>query len=155
MLRTSTKNFLSNPQSENINLMVCSGNICRSPQAEYILKEKLSQDRFGADSTGTEGYHPSHSPDQRGIDIRHQKARKFYPDDFGLFDKIFVMDHSNLGKVKKMALTLDHKKKVTLLLENDDVPDPYYGNEDGFKNVFELIDKTCHKLSDEQQKLQS
>ena len=140
--------------------MVCLGNICRSPLAEGILTKKLPQDRFRVDSAGTAGYHIGHSPDQRsievaahnGIDIRHQKARKFNPDDFDRFDKIFVMDRSNLANVRKMALTSDHKKKVALLLENDEVPDPYYGNEDGFKKVFELIDEACDQLSDELQK---
>ena len=140
--------------------MVCLGNICRSPLAEGILKKKLPQDRFNVDSTGTAGYHIGHSPDQRsievaahnGIDIRNKKARKFNPDDFDRFDKIFVMDRSNLANVRKMALTSDHQKKVALLLENDEVPDPYYGNEDGFKKVFELIDEACDQLSDELQK---
>ena len=140
--------------------MVCLGNICRSPLAEGILKKKLPQDRFKVDSTGTAGYHIGHSPDQRsievaahnGIDIRNQKARKFNPDDFDRFDKIFVMDRINLANVRKMALTSDHQKKVALLLENDEVPDPYYGNEDGFKKVFELIDEACDQLSDELQK---
>jgi protein-tyrosine phosphatase len=143
--------------------MVCLGNICRSPLAEGILKNKLPQDRFRVDSAGTAGYHIGHSPDLRsievaahnGIDIRHQKARKFTPDDFDRFDKIFVMDRSNLANIRKMALTSDHQKKVALLLENDEVPDPYYGNEDGFKKVFELIDQACDKLSNELQKPQS
>jgi protein-tyrosine phosphatase len=143
--------------------MVCLGNICRSPLAEGILKNKLPQDRFKVDSAGTAGYHIGHLPDLRsiqvaalnGIDIRHQKARKFNLDDFDRFDKIFVMDHSNLAYVRKMALTLDHQKKVALLLENDEVPDPYYGNEDDFKKVFELIDEGCDQLSEELQKPQS
>lgn len=135
--------------------MVCLGNICRSPLAEGILKKKLPQDRFRVDSAGTEGYHIGHSPDQRsievaahnGIDIRHLKARKFIIDDFDRFDKIIVMDRSNLANVRKMALNSDHQIKVALLLENDEVPDPYYGNEDGFKKVFKLIDEACEQLS--------
>lgn len=103
-----------------------------------------------------------HLPDQRGIevavnnsiDIRNQKARKFYPDDFDVFDKIFVTDLSNLAKVRKMALTSDHKNKVAMLPENDEVTDLNYGNEHGFKKVFELIDKACDQLSDEHQKPQ-
>ena len=142
--------------------MVCLGNICRSPLAEGILKKKLPQDRFKVDSAGTAGYHIGHSPDQRsievaahnGIDIRHQKARKFYPDDFDLFDEIFVMDLTNLAKVRKMALTSDHKNKVAMLPENDEVTDLNYGNEHGFKKGFELIDKACDQLSDELQKPQ-
>ena len=103
-----------------------------------------------------------HLPDQRGIevavnnsiDIRNQKARKFYPDDFDVFDKIFVIDLSNLAKVRKMAFTSDHKNKVAMLPENDEVTDLNYGNEHGFKKVFELIDKACDQLSDEHQKPQ-
>ena len=143
--------------------MVCLGNICRSPMAEGILKNKLPQDRFWIDSAGTAGYHIGHSPDlisievaaHNGIDIRNQKARKFTLDDFDRFDKIFVMDRSNLAKIRKIALTPDHQKKVALLLENDEVPDPYYGNEDGFKKVFELIDQACDQLSNELHKPQS
>ena len=134
-------------------LLLCLGNICISPLAEGILKKKLLQDRYRVDSAGTTGYHIGHLPD-RGIDIRHQKARKFYPDDFDLFDKIFVMDLTNLAKVRKMALTSNHKNKVAMLPENDEVTDLNYGNEHGFKKVFELIDKACDQLSDELQKPQ-
>ena len=103
-----------------------------------------------------------HLPGQRGIevavnysiDIRNQKARKFYPDDFDVFDKIFVTDLSNLAKVRKMAFTSDHKNKVAMLPENDEVTDLNYGNKHGFKKVFELIDKACDQLSDELQKPQ-
>ena len=141
--------------------MVCLGNICRSPLAEGILQSKLPNDRFGVDSAGTAGYHIGRAPDRRsievaaqnGIDISHQKARKFSQDDFDRFDKIFVMDHSNLMTVKQMALTPDDLNKVTLLLGEDQVPDPYYGNEDGFKAVFELIDQACVQLSEELQKM--
>ena len=143
-------------------LLLCLGNICILPLAEGILKKKLLKDRYRVDSAGTNGYHIGHLPDQRGIevavnngiDIRHQKARKFYPDDFDLFDKIFFMDLSNLAKVRKMALTSDHKNKVALLPENDEVTNLNYGNEHGFKKVFELIDKACDQLNDELQKPQ-
>ena len=143
-------------------LLLCLGNICISTLAEGILKKKLLQDRYRVDSAGTTGYHISHLPGQRGIevavnygiDIRNQKARKFYPDDFDVFDKIFVMDLSSLAKVRKMALTSDHKNKVAMLPENDEVTDLNYGNEHGFKKVFELIDKACDQLSDELKKPQ-
>ena len=125
-------------------------------------KRKILQDLYRVDSAGSTGYHIGHLPYQRGIeqainngiDIRHQKARKFYPDDFDLFDKIFVMDLTNLAKVRKMALTSDHKNKVAMLPENDEVTYLNYGNEHGFKKVFELIDKVCDQLSDELQKPQ-
>ncbi len=143
--------------------MVCLGNICRSPLAEGILKSKLPNDRFKVDSAGTAAYHIGNSPDKRsiavatqnGIDISHQKARKFSQDDFDHFDKIFVMDHSNLDKIMQMALTPDDLNKVALLLGENEVPDPYYGNENGFKKVFDLIDRACDQLSEELQKMQS
>jgi protein-tyrosine phosphatase len=115
------------------------------------------------DSAGTAAYHIGNPPDKRsiavaaqnGIDISHQKARKFSQDDFDHFDKIFVMDHSNLDNIMQMALTPDDLNKVALLLGEDEVPDPYYGNENGFKKVFDLIDRACDQLSEELQKMQS
>ena len=94
--------------------MVCLGNICRSPLAEGILKSKLPHDHFKVDSAGTAAYHIGNPPDKRsiavaaqnGIDISHQKARKFSQDDFDHFDKIFVMDHSNLDNIMQMALAI-------------------------------------------------
>lgn len=143
--------------------MVCLGNICRSPLAEGILKSKLPLDRFRIDSAGTAAYHIGNSPDIRsiavaaenGIDISHQKARKFLQDDFDRFDKIFVMDRSNLDNIMQMALTPDDLNKVALLLGEEEVPDPYYENENGFKKVFDLIDRACDQLSEELQKMQS
>ncbi len=87
--------------------MVCLGNICRSPLAEGILKNKLPKNNFRVDSAGTSGYHIGRAPDirsieiaaQNGIDISNQKARKFTPDDFDQFDKIFAMDCSNLNHI--------------------------------------------------------
>ena len=143
--------------------MVCLGNICRSPLAEGILKSKLPNDRFRLDSAGTAGYHIGNSPDKRsiavaaqnGIDISDQKARKFLRNDFDCFDKIFVMDHGNLDKIRQMTLTPDNLNKVALLLGEDEVPDPYYGNENCFMKVFVLIDRACNKLSEELQKIES
>ena len=137
--------------------MVCLGNICRSPLAEGILKSKLPQDRFSVESAGTAGYHIGRAPDSRsievaaenGIDISSQKARKFSPDDFDRFDKIFVMDRSNLHNVKQMALTPEDQNKVTLLLENIEVPDPYYGGASGFEKVLDLLADGCSSLLDE------
>ena len=143
--------------------MVCLGNICRSPLAEGILKSKLPNDRFKVDSAGTAAYHIGNSPDKRsievaaqnGIDISDQKARKFLQDDFNCFDKIFVMDRGNLDNIRQMALTPDDFNKVALLLGENEVPDPYYGNENGFKKVFDLIDRACDQLSEELQKMRS
>tara|TARA_A200000159_G_C7237547_1_gene303042 strand:- start:239 stop:664 length:426 start_codon:yes stop_codon:yes gene_type:complete len=141
--------------------MVCLGNICRSPLAEGILKNKLPLDRFKVDSAGTAGFHIGRSPDHRsievaaqnGIDISRQKARKFTPNDFKEFNKIYVMDHANLANVLQMASTPEDRNKVALLLETDEVPDPYYENEEGFKTVFRLIDQACNRLSNKLQNL--
>ena len=141
--------------------MVCLGNICRSPLAEGILKNKLPLDRFKVDSAGTAGFHIGRSPDHRsievaaqnGIDISRQKARKFTPNDFKEFNKIYVMDHANLANVLQMASTPEDRNKVALLLETDEVPDPYYENEEGFKTVFRLIDQACNCLTNKLQNL--
>ncbi|MEC8636164.1 MAG: low molecular weight protein-tyrosine-phosphatase [Bacteroidota bacterium] len=142
-------------------LMVCLGNICRSPLAEGILKNKLPKKNFRIDSAGTAGYHIDKAPDIRsveiaaknGIDISNQKARKFTADDFDRFDKIFAMDRRNLNHIKQMARTLDDSKKVSLLLGNDEVPDPYYGNKDSFIKIYGIIDRACEELSDKLQKM--
>ncbi|MGA0373384.1 MAG: low molecular weight protein-tyrosine-phosphatase [Flavobacteriaceae bacterium] len=142
-------------------LMVCLGNICRSPLAEGILKNKLPKKNFRVDSAGTSGYHIGKAPDIRsveiaaknGIDISNQKARKFTTDDFDRFDKIFAMDRRNLNHIKQMANTLEDSKKVSLLLGNDQVPDPYYGNKDSFIKIYHIIDRACEELSDKLQKM--
>jgi protein-tyrosine phosphatase len=141
--------------------MVCLGNICRSPLAEGILKNKLPLDRFKVDSAGTAGFHIGRSPDHRsievaaqnGIDISRQKARKFTPNDFKEFNKIYVMDHANLADVLQIASTPEDRNKVALLLETVEVPDPYYENEEGFKTVFRLIDQACDRLTNKLQNL--
>jgi protein-tyrosine phosphatase len=143
--------------------MVCLGNICRSPLAEGILKNKLPKDQFVVESAGTAGYHIGRPPDprsieianQNGIDISRQSARQFTADDFQKFDKIFVMDSANLKAVKQIAPSSQDIDKVSLLIENKDVPDPYYGNEDGFKKVFELIDQACEIHSTQLKRSQS
>lgn len=143
--------------------MVCLGNICRSPLAEGILKDKLPKDQFVVESAGTAGYHIGRPPDprsieianQNGIDISRQSARQFTADDFQKFDKIFVMDSANLKAVKQIAPSSQDIDKVSLLIENKDVPDPYYGNEDGFKKVFELIDQACEIHSTQLKRSQS
>jgi len=146
-------------------LMVCLGNICRSPLAEGILASKLPQDKFIVDSAGTGNYHIGRQPDQRsilvaqknGLDITHQKARQFSSKDFDEFDYIYVMDSSNYDNVIELAKSEAHKAKVDMILnhlfpgENVDVPDPYYGLQNGFDMVYEMLDETCTILA---QKLQ-
>ena len=140
-------------------LMVCLGNICRSPLAEGILKSKVSPYEVQVDSAGTGGYHVGSLPDSRsidvaqkhGIDIRDQRCRKFTPMDFNEFDSIYVMDRSNYSNVIALSETETDRKKVKLLLDEIDlgiseVPDPYYGGVDGFEYVYGLIDQACTQI---------
>lgn len=138
-------------------LMVCLGNICRSPLAEGILASKLPKDKFTVDSSGTGSWHIGRSPDERSIaiakknkiDISHQKGRQFSPDDFDEFDYIYVMDNHNYSDVIDLSKNQTQKDKVELILnelfpnENVDVPDPYYGLEDGFHYVYKMLDEVC------------
>lgn len=132
--------------------MVCLGNICRSPLAEGILKSKLNAN-FEVDSAGTAAYHVGNPPDQRsiavaqqfGIDISQQRARQFKKYDFNNFDLIFVMDQNNYNDVVELA-TPAQRRKVHLLRENNEVPDPYYGDASAFEAVFHLIDTACETL---------
>ncbi len=134
-------------------LMVCLGNICRSPLAEGIMRSKLNQGFF-IDSAGTGDWHVGQSPDKRsvsvakkyGIDISAQLARQFQPEDFEEFDRIFVMDTSNLKNVLTLAKNDEQRKKVRLILNEKDVPDPYYGGEDGFENVFRMLDEATDEF---------
>lgn len=136
-------------------LMVCLGNICRSPLAEGILRSKLDSN-FIIDFAGTGGWHAGESPDQRSIetakyhniDISHQKARKFSIADFDLFDYIYVMDQSNYKDVINLAPNKVSKAKVTLILgDSKEVPDPYYGGQEGFENVYYLLDQACEEIA--------
>ena len=137
-------------------LMVCLGNICRSPLAEGILKSKLSEN-FVVDSAGTANYHIGSSPDERsvavakkhGLDISKLKGRQFNITDFDTFDFIYVMDESNYQNVVKLARNAEDIAKVKLILnevygnKNYEVPDPYYGGDDGFENVYQMLDEAC------------
>ncbi|MBS7787494.1 low molecular weight phosphotyrosine protein phosphatase [Flavobacterium sp. CYK-55] len=142
-------------------LMVCLGNICRSPLAEGILASKLPKDKFKIDSAGTGSWHVGKQPDQRsiataqknGLDISDQRARQFRPADFDKFDHIFVMDNNNYKDVIALARTEEQKAKVDLILnalfpgENVDVPDPYYGSQFGFDSVYQMLDEACDNLA--------
>lgn len=142
-------------------LMVCLGNICRSPLAEGILKSKLPADSFFIDSAGTSNYHIGKSPDKRsiaiaahyGIDINLQKARQFTSKDFERFDYIYAMDNTNYRNILELARTNSHKNKVKLILnesfpeENLEVPDPYYDSDSGFDNVYKMLNIACNILS--------
>jgi protein-tyrosine phosphatase len=140
-------------------LMVCLGNICRSPLAEGILKSKVNPSEVVVDSAGTAGYHIGKAPDMRsievalraGIDISHQKCRRFTPEDFDNFDFIFAMDRENLLHLQDVARNTSDLEKLYLLLQEagipgEEVPDPYYGGPDGFQKVFQMIDAATDKL---------
>ena len=141
-------------------LMVCLGNICRSPLAEGIMRAKLPEN-YIVDSAGTGAWHSGQLPDKRsvttaknrGLDITNQRARQFKVSDFDTFDYIYVMDNSNYKDVLSLAPTEESKSKVKLILneifpnENVDVPDPYYGGDDGFENVFDMLDQACEAIA--------
>lgn len=142
-------------------LMVCLGNICRSPLAEGILASKLPKDKFVVDSAGTGDWHVGKKPDERsiatakknGIDISNQRGKLFKKTDFKEFDYIFVMDNTNYENVMHLAPDFESSKKVQLILnelfpnENVDVPDPYYGSQNGFDIAYEMLDESCEILA--------
>ena len=141
--------------------MVCLGNICRSPLAEGILKSKVDAHDVRVDSAGTAGYHVGELPDKRsiavakkyGIDLTNQRARKFTVKDFDAFDLIYAMDESNYQNILSLARNSDDEQKVQLILNeidansNIDVPDPYYGGNDGFENVYQMLDEACEIIA--------
>ncbi|MBX2827579.1 MAG: low molecular weight phosphotyrosine protein phosphatase [Flavobacteriaceae bacterium] len=141
-------------------LMVCLGNICRSPLAEGILKSKVDTTKVQVASAGTGGWHVGEKPDPRsiaiarkkGLDITDQRGRQFSTYDFEVYDHIFVMDNSNFRDVVRLAKDDADKGKVKLILneifpgENVDVPDPYYGGDQGFENVYNMLDEACEKI---------
>ncbi len=142
-------------------LMVCLGNICRSPLAEGILKHhiRLQGLDWTVDSAGTGNWHVGELPDHRsiatarqhGIDLTDQRARQFKATDFDHFDRIFVMDQQNYRDVLQLAKHAEHRAKVQLILDLTDpdearnVPDPYH-DDDGFEAVFQMLDAACKKL---------
>ncbi|WP_339837622.1 low molecular weight protein-tyrosine-phosphatase [uncultured Maribacter sp.] len=141
-------------------LMVCLGNICRSPLAEGILKSKVDSKHTFVDSAGTAGYHVGYAPDPRsikvandhGIDISSQRCRKFTVSDFDVFDIIYVMDKSNYGNIIGLARNKADQQKIKLLLseinlKNEEVPDPYHDSDDGFEKVYIMIDKACTEIA--------
>ncbi len=141
--------------------MVCLGNICRSPLAEGILKSKVDRQQVYVESAGTGDYHIDQMPDKRSIavakknnlDITDQRGRQFTAEDFERFDHIYVMDNSNYENVVALAPNEEEKKKVKLILneifpgENVDVPDPYFGGDHGFENVYQMLDEACDNIA--------
>jgi protein-tyrosine phosphatase len=142
-------------------LMVCLGNICRSPLAEGILKSKVDPNRVFVDSAGTGNYHVGGLPDSRSIaiaqkyllDITDQRCRQFRIADFDEFDLIYVMDNSNRRDVLSLARNEKDRTKVKMILneifpnENVDVPDPYTGGDIGFENVYKMLEEACSILA--------
>jgi protein-tyrosine phosphatase len=143
-------------------LMVCLGNICRSPMAHGILQHKVSMLKLDweIDSAGTSDWHRGELPDKRaidcmkkhGIDITYQRSRPFIKDDFGDFDVIYVMDRNNYRDVISLASNEEEMQKVKLLMsevypeKETDVPDPYYGGDAGFEHVYKMLDKASDKI---------
>lgn len=141
-------------------LMVCLGNICRSPLAEGIMSDMVQKENLDwkVDSAGTGSWHIGEQPhhgsiqiaNQNGLDISQQRARKFSTSDFNNFDLILVMDSSNYNDVIRLAENQIDKEKVRLILNysypnmNMAVPDPYFtGN---FNEVFDLLKEACEKV---------
>lgn len=140
-------------------LMVCLGNICRSPLAEGIMKTKVPES-FIVDSAGTISMHEGEHPDKRaiktaanhGVDISKQRSRPITRTDFETFDKIYCMDTDVYADVVSKAKNEDERQKISLFLEaagdhkNAEVPDPYWGDMKDFENVFQLLDKGCNAI---------
>jgi len=144
-------------------VFVCMGNICRSPTAEgvfrHVVKARNLQDVIKIDSAGTHAYHIGESPDSRsqataksrGVDLSAQRARKVEVDDFERFDYVIAMDCSNYENLKDLA-TVEQQERLYLFMDftsawdNAEVPDPYYGGGDGFKNVFDMVQSASEGL---------
>ena len=143
-------------------LMVCLGNICRSPLAEGVLQHKSRQAGllWTVDSAGTNGYHVGEAPHRlsqkvallNGIDISHQRARSFSGRDFQEYDKIYAMAGDVMADMRYLAKKDYLAEKVDLLLNelhpgrNMDVPDPWYGAEPGYHEVYRMIDQACDQI---------
>ena len=142
-------------------LMVCLGNICRSPLAEGILKDKVRRRKLNweVDSAGTGYWHVGEGPDprsvaiarQNGIDIRDQRARQLLAKDLEEYDLIFAMDTQNYQQIRRMASDSRQEGKIHLIMDlvhpgaGYSVPDPYY-DDHGFEGVFQMLDDACEKI---------
>ncbi|MFK7797066.1 MAG: low molecular weight protein-tyrosine-phosphatase [Aureispira sp.] len=142
-------------------LMVCLGNICRSPLAEGLLRKKIEEKGLDweVDSAGTSAYHEGHAPDKRSIaiaekhniDISAQQSRPLTKADLDTFDRIYVMDTENYNNVLDLCEGEEHRAKVNLIMNevqpghNVAVPDPYWGN-DGFEQVYRMLDTATDRV---------
>lgn len=145
--------------------MVCLGNICRSPMAEGILRKKAEEKgkNIFIDSAGTSNYHVGEHPDERAtakakkyqVDISKLRGRQFSKDDFEKFDLILAMDTNNYSDIISKASNESEKQKVKMILnyshpgKNLSVPDPYYGGDAGFEEVFSLLSEACDQILEE------
>ncbi|WP_145622679.1 arsenate reductase/protein-tyrosine-phosphatase family protein [Nitrospirillum viridazoti] len=147
-------------------LFVCTGNICRSPTAEGVMRRRLVMDGLAEDvtvaSAGTHGYHVGEAPDiraveaarYRGVDLSALRARRVDADDFERYDMVLAMDRDHLDFLRRLAPP-KHRDRVQLFLDyapdhkGHDVPDPYYGSEDQFDTVLDLIEAAADGLLDE------
>lgn len=145
-------------------LMVCLGNICRSPLAEGIMRKRAAEAGLDweVDSAGTASYHAGEPPfhlsqevaARNQLDISGQQCRKFVQEDMHRFDRIYVMDGDNYNEVKRISGSLFDETKVQWLLhelypnQNEPVPDPYYGTAADFDKVFDLINRGCCRIID-------
>ena len=141
-------------------LMICLGNICRSPLAEGILSLKGKHLNLEVDSAGTAAYHIGKQPDIRSIkiankytiDLNKQRARQFSRADFDKFDIIYAMDTNNYAHLISLASTETERNKIRMILNEinpkayQSVPDPYYGGENGFQDIYNMLDKACDKI---------
>lgn len=142
-------------------LMVCLGNICRSPLAEGIMKKKIAENNlnWSVDSAGTGAWHIGELPDRRSIaigkqhevDITDQRARQFTATDLDQFDLVLAMDSSNFQNIKRKAFSKGQENKIHLIMNfldpgrNENVPDPYW-DDNGFEKVYAMLDKACDKI---------
>ena len=137
-------------------LVVCLGNICRSPLAEGIMRKLTNKQEFLIDSAGTANYHLGAAPEHRSIaiaalhniDISRQQARQLTPADIDAFDHILVMDEENLSNALALCTSAAQRDKIALITTASEVdaphiPDPYYGGDDGFAHVYELLHDCC------------
>ncbi|MCL2636241.1 MAG: low molecular weight phosphotyrosine protein phosphatase [Betaproteobacteria bacterium] len=147
-------------------LLVCMGNICRSPTAEGVLRAYIRQNGLGSkvevDSAGTHGYHVGEAPDartqraaaMRGYDLSQLRARKVARQDLDYFDLILAMDRTNLDNLRRMA-TPEQLPRIKLFMEyarnfeDDEVPDPYYGLGHGFDIVLDMVEDAAQGLIEE------
>jgi protein-tyrosine phosphatase len=142
-------------------LVVCLGNICRTPLAQGILEKKINDNGLDweVDSAGTSNYHVGEKPDYRsiatakkhGLDISHQRSRQIKPQDLDYYDLILAMDESNLHNISRLCINEGQKQKVRLILSYLEdyplisVPDPYYG-EEGFEEVYHMLEEACEHM---------